>query len=155
MRSRLPVAALLFVVFHVAIAGRASQATLPAPFGALQTLSTPALDGAAQPNLATDARGRVWLTWLEPRPGGGHRFRLSSLSAGRWSAPTTIAEGTNFLANWADFPSLFVAADGTMAAHWLERGESRAAQYGNETALPEHKLSSDRNDYILLFWPIQ
>ena len=51
------------------------------------------------------------------------------LSANRWSLSSTIAEGSNFVANWADFPSLFVAANGTMAAHWLEYGESRSA-YG-------------------------
>ena len=87
---------------------------------------SPAAEGSAQPNLTTDRNGRVWLSWLEPRPGGGHRLRLSTLDRLAWSAPLTIAEGTNFLANWADFPSIFVASDGTIVAYWLERGASRA-----------------------------
>lgn len=106
-----------------------AQSGLPAPVKGFTSLAVPAADGAAEPNLFADAKGRVWLSWLEPKAGGGHKFQLSSLSAGKWSAPVTIAEGTNFLANWADFPAVFVASNGTMAAHWLERGSSRAA-YG-------------------------
>jgi hypothetical protein len=97
--------------------------------GPFTRMISPTPVGAAQPNLAIGQDGRVWLSWLEPGPTGGHRFRLSSLERESWSVPVTIAEGTNFLANWADFPSVFAAADGTLAAHWLERGESRSS-YG-------------------------
>ena len=114
---------------------------------ALADLAPPPPPGATLPNLATDGKGRLWLSWLEPREAGGHRFRLSSIDLGRgatgspagrgagdpanqrWSAPITVAEGANFLANWADFPSVFVTSDGTIAAHWLERGTGRA-EYG-------------------------
>jgi len=108
--------------------GRA-QGQLPAPVSeVIEQMSPPAADGAAQPNLVT-GRGRVWLTWLEPKPGGGHRFQMSEMVGSRWNSAITIAEGTNFLANWADFPSLFAAADGTLAAHWLERGTGREAYF--------------------------
>jgi len=114
-------------------AGGARQAPNPSGFaGPVSPLVSPAPPGSAQPNLTTDARGRIWLSWLEPRSGGGHRFRMSSLggpTGATWSEPITIAEGTNFLANWADFPSVFVAADGTIAAHWLERTTAREAYF--------------------------
>lgn len=125
--------AALCVAIATTLAGASSsspQTTLPPPFaGTLTALPSPASDGAAQPNLTTDASGRVWLSWLEPDLHGGHRFRLASLEGSTWSKPVTIAEGPNFLANWADFPSVFAAADGTLAAHWLERGRSRS-EYG-------------------------
>jgi hypothetical protein len=125
----------------VVSAGLASGAQAPPSLGPL--LATPLADlapppppGATLPNLAADGKGRLWLSWLEPREGGGHRFRLSSIDLARpasgtpaWSAPVTVAEGTNFLANWADFPSVFAASDGTLAAHWLERGAGRG-EYG-------------------------
>ena len=109
----------------------APQGALPAPVtGAVRQIDSPAPEGSAQPNLVSDRRGRVWLTWLEPRQaGGGHRFRAAQLSGNRWTEPVTIAEDTNFLANWADFPSLFVASDGTLAAHWLERTTGREAYF--------------------------
>src|SRR5262249_33875689 len=37
-----------------------------------------------------------------------------------WSAPRTVATGTNFFVNWADVPSVVRLADGSLAAHWLE-----------------------------------
>ena len=116
----------------------ATGAQTPADLGpplatSLTDLAPPPPPGATLPNLATDGKGRVWLSWLEPREGGGHRFRIASIDLGRgataWSEPITVAEGTNFLANWADFPSVFVTSDGTIAAHWLERGTTRG-EYG-------------------------
>lgn len=115
------------------------RAQTPADLGlplatSLADLAPPPPPGATLPNLATDGKGRLWLSWLEPRESGGHRFRLSSIDLGRpanqgWSAPITVAEGAAFLANWADFPSVFVTSDGTLAAHWLERGADRG-EYG-------------------------
>jgi hypothetical protein len=113
-----------------ASAGQAKQNAIPAPLArGFSAIPSPAAEGAGEPNLTTDAKGRVWLNWLEPRPGGGQRFRLSSLSGNAWSQPVTITEGASLLANWADFPSVFVTSDGTIAAHWLERAAARGA-YG-------------------------
>ena len=112
-----------------------TPASLGSPFaGALVDLAPPVPAGATLPNLASDGKGRIWLSWVEPREGGGYRFKLSSadIRAGAtpsWSAPQTLAEGANLLANWADFPSVFVARDGTIAVHWLERGSNRG-EYG-------------------------
>ena len=113
-----------------ASAGQARQSAVPTPLArGFSTIPSPAVEGAGEPNLTTDAKGRVWLSWLEPRAGGGQRFRLSSLSGSQWSQPVTITEGASLLANWADFPSVFVTSDGTIAAHWLERTTARGA-YG-------------------------
>ena len=97
--------------------------------GEFQPITVPDADGAAEPNVAVDRQGGLWLSWLQPKPGGGHQFLAARLGAKGAGTPITIAEGTNFLANWADFPALYFAADGTMAAHWLERAGSRAAYH--------------------------
>jgi hypothetical protein len=135
MLTRLLTASL--VVASVLASGAQAPADLGPPLAtSLTDLAPPPPPGATLPNLATDAKGRLWLSWLEPREGGGHRFKISSLDLGRgitappaWSEPVTVAEGTTFLANWADFPSVFVAGDGTLAVHWLERGAARG-EYG-------------------------
>ena len=101
----------------------------PAALPGFQPIALPAAEGSAEPNVAVDRTGRVWLSWLQPLAGGGHQFLAAPVTGSTVAAPITIAEGTTFLANWADFPAIFFAADGTMAAHWLERGASRAA-YG-------------------------
>jgi len=101
------------------------------PFtGPFVTRESPAPAGSAEPNLAVGPDGTVWLSWLERRAEGGHRFRLSSLGSDGWSEPSTVAEGDRFFANWADFPSVFVTRSGTIAAHWLERDGEGTYAYG-------------------------
>jgi hypothetical protein len=91
--------------------------------------SSPVPAGSAQPSLAVDRSGRVWLSWLEAAGEGGHRFRAASRLGSTWSEAVTIAEGDAFVANWADVPAIFVTSAGTLAASWLERGPARGA-YG-------------------------
>jgi len=130
MQIRLLTLALCATTALAASAGQAKQTAIPAPLArGFSAIPSPAVEGAGEPNLTTDSKGRVWLSWLEPRTGGGQRFRLSSLSGNQWSQPVTITEGASLLANWADFPSVFVTSDGTIAAHWLERSAARGA-YG-------------------------
>lgn len=114
----------------VAAAGSPSLAGQGAQLftGAVAPMTSPAPEGSAEPRLTVDATGRVLLSWLAPKTGGGHSFQFSELIQNRWAAPRTVVEGTRFFANWADFPSLFVTRGGLMAAHWLERrGQGRTS----------------------------
>jgi hypothetical protein len=85
------------------------------------------------PSLVSVDKG-VLLTWLEPtgpaKEPTGHRLRFSRLSEGRWSAPVTVASGSNFFANWADFPSAAQAPDGSLVAHWLAKTGEGTYAYG-------------------------
>ena len=115
----------LFVVATSLVVAAQARQIAPggSPFSSdITPLTSPAPDGSAQPNLATDRNGRVWLSWLEPRATGGYRFQLSALQGPTFGQPITIAEGADFLSNWADFPSVFVTSTGTLAAHWLQKG---------------------------------
>jgi len=101
----------------------------------LKSLPSNAAPGSAEPNLAVDARGRVWLSWLEPADAGRMKFQVAPLDIATnvWGPTVTIASGDKLLANWADFPSVFAASNGTLAAHWLERGTARGS-YGIRVA---------------------
>ena len=133
------------------------------PFaGGMTPLASPAPEGSAQPNLAADRNGRVWLSWLESRPAGGHRFQLSALQGTTFGRPATIAEGNDFLANWADFPSIFVTSTGTLAAHWLQRGvgtpygiQVRTSPDGGRTwtaaKAPHHDSSAGEFGFVSFF----
>lgn len=115
------------------------SAPQPALFsGPVSTIQSPAPERSAEPHLTVAGNGRVLLSWLAPisipaadagqKPGTGSALQFSELTGDRWSAPRTIVEGPRLLANWADFPSLFVTRNGVMAAHWLERrGQTRTA----------------------------
>lgn len=112
----------------------AAEATEAGEAAAVRPLDPPAAPGAMAPRLTPAGEGLL-LTWIEPvaapgTPGtvegeSGHRLRFSRLSGGKagetWSEPVTVAEGTDFFANWADFPGAVEAADGTLWAHWLAK----------------------------------
>jgi hypothetical protein len=103
----------------VALGAAFSVRATPAPPSASE-LKSPAGNGSAEANLAVGPDGRVFMTWIEPgQAGKGNVLNFSALQADTWSAPKAIARGTNWFVNPADFPSMSVMADGTLAAHWL------------------------------------
>ena len=83
----------------------------PAPAGARP--------GSALPQLTVSSRGAL-LSWVE-RDGATAALKWSERRAGAWSAPQTVASGTDWFVNWADVPSVLRLADGTLAAHWLRK----------------------------------
>lgn len=100
------------------------SASVNAGDGALQSQAQPlvspaAAGGSAQPHLSVSDRG-VLLSWIE-RAGAKATLRFSERSAAGWSAPRDVASGTDWFVNWADVPSVLRLADGTLAAHWLQK----------------------------------
>ncbi|HLF82579.1 MAG TPA: sialidase family protein [Blastocatellia bacterium] len=85
----------------------------------VRSLDSPAAPGSGEPNLYAASDGRVFLTWIEPAESKGHRLRFAIRVGGKWSEPRTIAEGSDWFVNWADFPSLIALKDGALVAHWL------------------------------------
>jgi hypothetical protein len=112
-------------------------AAAPASRGGIALrLDPPAGPGAMAPSL-TLAGADVLLTWLEPvdaKGGKGHRLRFSRLSGDRWATPVTIASGSRFFANWADFPGSIQATDGSIVVHWLEETGANDYAYGVKLA---------------------
>ena len=92
-------------------------------------LQSPAAPGSGQPNLSTAPDGRVYLSWLDRLGEGRFALRFAIKEKSGWSAPRTVAEGANWFVNWADFPSLIVLPDGSLAAHWLAKSSSGKFSY--------------------------
>src|SRR5215204_3743967 len=72
-------------------------------------------------NFAYGPDGAVYLSWIDTLSTQGHALRFAKWNGNAWSEPETIAEGKNWMVNWADFPALTVLPDGGMMAHWLTR----------------------------------
>ncbi|MDQ5858147.1 MAG: hypothetical protein M3542_07730 [Acidobacteriota bacterium] len=112
-------------------------AAVPSP---VTRVDPPARPGALGPNLSLDGKA-VLLSWLEPpHPGvkpqeGNYALRFSRLENGRWSEPATIASGTDFFANWADFPSVTPDARGRLLAHWAAKSAGETYAYDVRLAL--------------------
>ena len=103
----------------------------------LQSLASPAPANSAQPQLNASSRG-VLLSWIE-RAGGRATLKFAERTPSGWSNPQTVASGDNWFVNWADVPSVLRLADGTLAAHWLQKS-------GPETYAYDVRLSYSRDD---------
>ena len=86
----------------------------------VDSIASPVGPGSAEPNLTVGAKGKVYMTWLEPAD-SGHALRIATLTGNAWSTPVTIRAGRDFWVNWADFPSIEVLGDRQLAVHWLRR----------------------------------
>jgi hypothetical protein len=107
-------ASVAFVVFLAA----AFQSAVPVP-AAVVDVKSPAGSGSAEPSLTAAPDGRVFMSWIEPGLGKGNVLYFSVLQSDTWSAPKVIARGSNWFVNPADFPSVAVMSDGTLASQWL------------------------------------
>jgi len=63
------------------------------------------------------------LSWVEYLNDTTDALVFSKLENEKWSTPKTIATGSDWFVNWADFPSLVAYEDEgkTLAAHWLQK----------------------------------
>lgn len=92
-------------------------------------IDSPAREASGQPNLFSNTRGQVLLSWVEKVAEKRHRLLFAERDGGRWSEPRTIAEGDNWFINWADFPSIVVLPDQTIVAHWLVKSAGDTYAY--------------------------
>ena len=101
-------------------------------FAVVQEIRTPASPGAREPSLYGLNDGRVAMIWTEPSS-DGFSVELSIGNESGWEARGRVVESGDLFVNWADFPSVAVLADGTVAAHWLR--ESAAVPYAYDVNL--------------------
>ena len=85
----------------------------------VQAIPSPAGPDSGQPQLSTSSRG-VILSWVE-REGNLARLKFAERTAEGWSEPRVVASGDDWFVNWADVPSVLRLADGSLAAHWLQK----------------------------------
>lgn len=97
----------------------------------VEAIPNPAGPGASGGSLAVSPDGRVWLTWIEPAP-GGHvlRFATRGPEQQSWSEARTIAQGPDWFVNWADFPALTAGEDGRATVVWFVNNPVSAASAG-------------------------
>lgn len=97
----------------------------PAP--PVRELPTPAAKESGQPNLSAGPDGRVYLSWLERVGGKRFALRFAAREGAGWTPARTVAEGDDWVVNWANFPSLVALPGGALAAHWPARSAAPGA----------------------------
>jgi hypothetical protein len=120
----------------VAIVGAQERATTPWSLS-IEPVSSPAAPNSGQPHLSTSPRG-VLLSWIE-RDGQKAALRFAERTSAGWSAPRSVASGSDWFVNWADVPSVIRLANGTLAAHWLQKS-------GPDTYAYDVRLAFSKDD---------
>ena len=77
------------------------------------------IENAHLPRLNTDVNGDIFLSYINQSGDKKHLYH-SKLDQASWSEPNTIASGSNWFVNWADFPSVITYEGTPLAAHWLQ-----------------------------------
>ena len=97
--------------------------------GFAQTLKSaavpnPAPPGSIQPNWAAASDGGVLLSWVEPSK-DTYTLRYAVRRGSAWGEVRTIAAGRNFWRHPAEIPGLLSMSDGSLLAHWVEKGKGK------------------------------
>lgn len=102
--------------------------------GAFVDFPTPAGPDAREPSLFATEDGRLLMSWTEAT-GSGFAVKVAILENGGWGVPRTVIASPDLFVNWADFPSVAAFADGTLAAHWLQRSGDGTYSYDAHIAV--------------------
>lgn len=109
-------------------------------------VAAPAAAGAMGGSLTTAPDGTVYLSWLEPAGADAYALKFSRYDSAKnsWGDAHLIAQGKDWMVNWADFPLLAVQANGRLTAVWFVNAASGGAVgHHGGTYHPEFSVSRD------------
>jgi hypothetical protein len=120
------------LILLLSLAGCAGV-TPPDTFTPMGTVPCANPESGRVPAVTTTAEGLHILSWIES-DGEDHVLYVAHVDLGQWSQPLEVVRHPNLLVNWADFPTVSVADDGTWMIAWLLRTPD-AGGYGVQFAL--------------------
>jgi hypothetical protein len=112
--------------------------------GPITIVAAPAAAGSRYPNLAGGDDSPVVMSWLQPGPGPEYTLQCAEWSnrglgfPRAWDAPRTVASGSDWFVNWADFPSVVPVSGRIWAAHWLQQRPDDVYAYDVRIAVSDH-----------------
>ncbi len=111
----------------------------------IREIPAPAGPGALGSSLTQAPDGTAYLSWLEPAGDSGWALKFSRLDAARprWNEARTIARGSDWFINWADFPVLAVQPDRLTAIWSVNNPATEGHGHHGETYRALHSASND------------
>ncbi|MCK6617778.1 MAG: glycoside hydrolase [Cyclobacteriaceae bacterium] len=94
----------------------------------IEPVPSPSGSNAGEPYLVTDPAGNVFLSWIET-PDTIHHLRISQWNGQQWTAPLTIASGSNWFVNWADYPMIVSNGSRNLMAAFLQKSSPEKFSY--------------------------
>jgi BNR repeat-like domain len=113
-------------------------------WSASHRIASPAAPGAMGSALTTGPDGVIYLSWLEPAGGDTWALKFSRYDGPHrsWAAAQTIAQGSDWLINWADFPVLAVL-ESQLVAVWSVSLSTGGHGHHEESYHAMHSISND------------
>lgn len=74
------------------------------------------------------------MSWIEASGRARHALRFATFDGSGFSQPADVVISPDLFVNWADFPSLVAASDGSLVAHWLRKTARDPYAYHVEVA---------------------
>lgn len=115
----------------------------------IRDIAPPAGHGSMGSALAAAPDGSVVLSWLEPAGAEKWILKFSRFdsSVQRWGPPFTVAAGSDWFINWADFPSVTPLSATTLLAVWFVNNPSHAhGDAAGHHGTGYHAVSSTSHD---------
>lgn len=97
-------------------------------------------DNNAQPNLVS-SNGTLSLSWISSKRENKASLHFSQFKKGKWIKPQTIANGSDWFVNWADFPAHAINEDLIITSHLKK---SASGTYTYDVILNLKKLSGEK-----------
>lgn len=86
------------------------------------------------PNLTQGNEGQLHLSWIY-EPDSISHLNMATYQNDTWSNAQTIATGSDWFVNWADFPSIIQQPDGTILTYYLAK--NGAGTYAYDIAIQQ------------------
>ena len=101
----------------------------------------------AQPSLVSN-NGSLSLTWISTNEEMNSSLNLRHFKNGKWTNPQTLAIGSDWFVNWADFPTHAISDDKVLTSYLKK---SASGKYTYDVFLNLRKLSGEKikEDFIL------
>ncbi len=90
------------------------------------------------------------MSWVEYLNDTTDQLRWVRWTGNEWSEPVTIATGSDWFVNWADFPSLTAFGEGkSLAAHWLQKSAGGTYDYEVRVSISNDKGQTWEPSFVL------
>jgi hypothetical protein len=113
----------------------------------VQEIKSPANTGSSVSNLHLGDNGQLYLTWVESSEDENFILFYSKLKENAWQSPNKIAEGDNWVVNWADFPSLTQFGE-NLAANVLVETNSETYAYDVQLLISNNNGTNWNSPFI-------
>ena len=116
-------------------------------FAAVERITLPTGVSAQEASL-TSKDGILYMTWME-HSSAETKVMFSMKTKTGWSEAVPVYIGYDLFVNWADFPSIAIFSDKTIAVHWLQKTGKLGFDYQINLALSSDHGRTWSNPKIL------